>query len=73
VRWGGEIGLTDAERNDLLAGPDQLIDLGKNDKRVFGTEAFGPARQFRHRWWTPRERGILAVTLSVGAELAPTG
>jgi hypothetical protein len=43
-----EIGLADAERNDVLSLPDQRIDFRQHDESVLGAERFGPPREF-HR------------------------
>ena len=46
-RW--EVGLPDAERDDVLALPRQRVDLRQHDESVLGAERFGAARQRRQR------------------------
>ena len=43
-----EVWLADAERDHVLAGTDQRVDLGQNDECVFGAEAGGTLGQGWH-------------------------
>ena len=42
-----EVGLADAERDDVLALTRERIDFGEHDERVLGAERLGAARERR--------------------------
>ncbi len=48
VRGRGEIGLADAERDDVAPLAHQVVDLGQHDERVFGAEAIAAAADARN-------------------------